>query len=256
MKNIKQKKYWDSKIISEAGLKNTEENNVTDNPVEFKKNVENLKKKKSSTHVLINTRTKQMLLYLSVVRKGKLVASEFLEPTLMYINQSITSYNNSVNYLNSCNIKIHNEEVDLLEENQFSLFLQNKTASIILLHAAVESFLNKLIPDGEHLIDEKALTKEDIERNFKFKEKLRFISNINEINFNISNQNDIKLYNELLNFNTIRNDLIHLKYFKAPNNMDNTVDKFADAVRMDYEIISNNIFKFMNQITPQFIEFD
>lgn len=158
--------------------------------------------------------------------------------------------------------KIKNEfssEYNNVPNTLFYPFIQNKFSSIILLHTALEAFINSVIPDDITYLKErkennikisKHLTKEEIER-LGFNEKYSVvIKKVLQIDFLKINQ---KHYNYILEFTNLRNDIVHLKTI-SEGNRNYYFKVYNEAIHCDLNIYFESIKEYMNCIKPNYIE--
>src|SRR5690554_2665674 len=153
--------------------------------------------------------------------KGNFYAGFLPEPYLLFLTNSKflnlkirklentfkQSVNGELRPNENFNLKILNQEI----YNQYILY---KISSLMFLIMTVESFVNNLIPEKMSIEkDGKIISKSDIEKTYKLKEKFReVIPKIKEIKDINEYQN---IYSPILQLSRIRNSFIHLKIGRA-----------------------------------------
>jgi len=214
--------------------------------------LDKLKENKSDVLFVILPEKQETLFFVTFNFKSRILASVFYDPILMFLNQALLYQENSIKMLNEAKVVARSGEVEIVDSYNFSHFLQLRLSAIIVLHTAFDSFSNSVIPETD--LDYKGKTKkEDIERSLNFKEKLKFLSDLNTINFDINKKEDKDLYDKLLELNKVRNDLVHFKTYKTDNNLEIFLDKIPGALRIDLDDLFETVIHVMNAIRPDYV---
>ncbi|QAA80346.1 hypothetical protein EI546_00720 [Aequorivita sp. H23M31] len=148
----------------------------------------------------------------------------------------------------------------------FNRFVQYRISSIIFLHLSVEAFINYIIPDNfiysktetsnSNKFQEQItkLNKENIERWVSFKEKIEeVIPELPNITFDI--KKNFEIIGRILEIETIRNEIIHLKSKDSNSNMHyKKVFDFVASKDLNKYLFS--VKKFINILQSDFIKID
>ncbi len=184
-------------------------------------------------------------------------------PIDIYFGIAFTFLNHSRQIFEA--IKMHKEDINLpcvlLIDNKFNSYLQYCISTIILLHSTLEAFINSIIPDDNYTYSTevrekgqkitKKLAKEEIER-LNFSEKFKaVVKDVTKIDFAKTNP---KLYRSLIDLNTLRCDLIHLKTIKD-GRKENYVLVFIEVINSDLDKYAKDVKEYINLIRPDTIQF-
>jgi hypothetical protein len=203
------------------------------------------KEGKSTTWVLLFNQTMQYLTQINL--KGKFYAGFMPEPYLLFlanskslnikIRESESEFNSNIetelNISGSFKLKV-------LKQEFYNQYILNKISSAIFLIMGIESFINNLIPDKMNIEKKgKVVSKNDIEKNYKLKEKFR------EVIPKIKNIDDLQKYqnsySKILQLSRIRNSFIHLKTTSNNSSLDPYLKDFEALIAMDLDKEYKNV---------------
>jgi hypothetical protein len=250
MKSVRQIPFGNYKITDSA-LENLP---VSSDPSAKEKNFEFLKKSIGNFLFMIDPQKKETWFCPTVFHKNRLISSYFYDPVLMFLNQALLFQYSSIKVLEEAEVYNRFENIEMINPQSFSYFLQLKFSTIIVLHAAIDSFLNSVIPDTMVEYGDKTKTKKDWEHSLHFKDKLKLVSSINKINFDMKRIEDKGFYDTLIVLNGFRNDIVHFKTYKTDQNIEIFVDKIEGVLRVDIENHIDNVIKIMNRIKPEYVQ--
>lgn len=217
-------------------------------------------KRKSNSIVIAFKEPPRMNYYTPVIYKNNLYAAFFPNPTHLFFAQAIEHsesadrivklFPDNVEFVMNPNTK---DEFNILTSDIYYKYLIYKISSITSLIMTVESFINFLIPESftySESSNDKILNKSDIEKSFSLKQKITVI--IPEI-ISIQNLKDYqKLYNKILEINTLRNEFIHLKTKRDKNNTDPFIDHFESLINLNLNEKINDTKKFIDFLKPDY----
>jgi hypothetical protein len=176
------------------------------------------------------------------------------DPIQIYFASAYNYFLSAEDYKSQFSIKFNNVPNSLIYP-----FIQNKFSSIILLHTALEAFINSVIPDSITYSKEvkennakltKELTKEQIER-LGFSEKYKdVIKKVSRIDFFQTNQ---KAYDIILEFTNLRNDIVHLKTI-SEGNKNHYFKVYNEAIHCDLNKYFESVKEYMNCFKANYIE--
>lgn len=251
MKSVRQIPFGNYKITDSA-LENLP---VSSDPIAKEKNVEFLKKSIGNFLIMVDPKKKETWFCPTVFHKNRLISSYFYDPVLMFLNQALLFQYNSIKVLEEAEVHGRFEDIEMIDPQSFSYFLQLKFSTIIILHAAIDSFLNSVIPDVMIDYDNQTKSKKEWERSLHFRDKLKMVSSIKQINFDMKRIEDKGCYDTLIALNGFRNDIVHFKTYKTDQNIEIFVDKIEGVLRLDIENHIDNVVKIMNRIRPDYVQF-
>lgn len=170
-------------------------------------------------------------------------------PTIIYYNIANENLEKSAKLKN----KIISKEENFKPKEKFEMFTEYfslTSQGIIFLITTVESFLNQFFEDNEYLINGYNKTKKDLEWS-KLEEKINdIIPALLDINFKNLHNNE---YQQIINTNILRNDLIHLKRVENENNT-----WYQDLIKqlLDYNQYKSSeaVFKLLDTLKPNYFE--
>lgn len=250
MKSVRQIPFGNYKITDSA----FENLPVSSDPMVKEKKVEFLKKSIGNFLIMIDPKKKETWLCPTVFHKNRLISSYFYDPVLMFLNQALLFQYNSIKELEDAEVHRRLQNIEMIDPQSFSYFLQLKFSTIIILHTSIDSFLNSVIPDAMVYYDNKTKSKKDWEHSLNFKEKLKMASSIKEINFDIKRIEDKLCYDTLLELNEFRNDIVHFKTYKTEQNIEIFVEKIERVLRLNVDNHIDNVIKIMNRIRPEYVQ--
>lgn len=184
------------------------------------------------------------------VNKKKIYTFPEPNPICIYYNIAIENLEQSYKLKNLINNKSQNFN-PLEDYDNFTKYFSFTSQGIIFLITAIEGFINQFFKeDIEYIFNEELKTKKDLEFA-KLDDKIsNILPIITGINFKEKNKD---AYNKILNTNSIRNDLIHLKQIETDNNT-NYQELFKKII--DFKHIENSeaVFMFLNVIKPNYFK--
>lgn len=179
--------------------------------------------KGANSYILVNPQTGEGFSFIPLIHKNRFFASKFPNPIQLYFELAFKSFLTSDNLKKNITLKDNdNYKISLIEEDLFNEFLGSKISSIIFLHSALEAFINHFIPENFIFTKEKNgakqnLNKDRILKEVTIKDKFQMVfKEISGIDFKAHHK---KIYDDILNLITTRNELIHLKIKKLENNL-------------------------------------
>lgn len=266
MKTVKVNPYRIYKVTRQE-VKNSEANlHPESNPnIVIKEVIKNIRKTGSSNFLAIVPETMEAFTFIPIIEKEQLFASVFPNPVQLYFSIAYNNYQFARQTRH--NIVIQKDQTgpfNRVNSYLYNWHLQCKISSIIFLHSTIEAFINYMMPEdfiykqeitskqSDKFIKQiREFTKEQTERYIQFKEKVgKVVSQITSLDFQKSNK---KTFDQLLNLNTLRNDLIHLRSTKK-NNEQQFELSVASIVNVDLSIYVKAVQGFINTIKPNLIE--
>ena len=248
MKTIKLTKFGNYKITPNA-LKNVP---IAENKSEKESFITNLKKKESAVLLAFNQTELKFDFLLQIKDNDRILASMFYDPILTFFKQAYDTNNKANQAKSNFRIAVDNDDIKIVDMRDFSVFMQLKLNSIIMLQTAIEAFINSVIPEESFVYKNKKKSKKQIERELSFKDKLKFLSDTIE-NFNIQKKEDKETYDLLLKLNSIRQELVHMKTNKEEM-FEPFIESLRNALGYDLDKQFDYCITFMNKIKPDFIE--
>ena len=254
MRYVKLKVFGNYKLAPSVFDNLEKKGQLTSDPNEKNKLFDRLKESKSNFHVALNPDTNDMSYYVTFNFKNRLVSSIFFDPVLMFLNQALINHENSYRLLSKSETTGRLGEIEIIDSHNFGTFLQLRFSAIIILHTAFDSFINSIIPEGEINFKDTIKNKKEIEDGLQFKEKMRLISDLKEIDFDFKNQADKIDYDKLIVLNNARKELVHFKTHKTEKNFEVFIDRLQDILRIDLDDLLETVIRTMNKIKPGFVE--
>jgi hypothetical protein len=267
MKTVKVDPFGVFKVTQE--VLDTIEKNVASNinPKKATKEIiQNIKKTKSGTFFGISPETGEMFTFVPIVEKDELFAANFPDPIQLYFSLAFENYQ----YANRTRASItfqsgQSGSLNFVNSHLYNWHIKYKISTIIFLHSTIEAFINYLMPEDfiykQDLLGKKSdkftrtkteYSKEQTERFIQFKEKLnQVIPQLTQISFFDSHK---KTYDKLLNLNTYRNDLIHLRSTRSQNKQ-HFQKVFDEVINVDLKQYVEAVIDFINVIKPNHIKF-
>ncbi|MET2986162.1 hypothetical protein [Aureibaculum conchae] len=219
-----------------------------------KKFINKLKREDSGVLLAINPGTKELDFLLQITDGEDIFASMFYEPILTFFTQAYDTYNGAKKAKLDFRVEHDTSEIKIVNTHDFSVFMQLKLNSIIMLQTSIEAFMNSVIPEGKLLYKNEEKTKKQIEKELSFKDKLRFLSDeLTDVNFNINEKEDKLIYDSLLNLNNIRKELVHMKTNREEM-FESFIESLRNALGFDLEKQFVYCINFINKIKPNYIE--
>lgn len=254
--------------ITDEAIKSIEGNVYDDSPkLSMQKLIKESKKTKSGNFIAIDPISKEVFTFIPIIDGNQLFGAKFPDPIQLYFSLAYSNFQFANQTRTNITLQKNQEQpLNLISPYLYNWHLQYKISTIIFLHSTVEAFINYLMPedfvyryesDGKKsdnfLKQIKEYSKEQTERYVQFKEKLNFlIPQLTQIDFQKNHQ---RIYDGLLEVNTLRNDIIHLRSVKQDNQQ--YFEKvFANVLNVDLEPYINHVQSFINLIKPGFIEFE
>lgn len=254
--------------VTDEVIKSVEQNldEATGMAEAVKQYTKSIRKGSSAQFLGINPNQKEAFTFIPIIHNNQFFISTFPDPIQLYFSLAYSNYEFATQTRE--NIVIQGGQsgpMNFVNSYLYNWHLKYKISSIIFLHSAVEAFINLSMPDdfvykqevigGSGKRFSKQITeypKELIEKELKFKEKL------NEVLTQFSGiglqKNHQEIYDKLLNINSIRNDLIHLRSVKDEKNTSYFQKSFDKVVNEDLLPYVNAVKDFVNLVKPGYIE--
>jgi len=218
------------------------------------------------------TGEKRIVLMRPIIGDQKIFTAVFPDPVLLFLSQAVNDFNLSEilrkNHFLQNSKKYKGQNLYLLDapfnetNQQYTLFVQNRITSIILLAASIEAFLNSQIKDD--FIWEKITPSGKIKKYNRGKIEsaaVRFEEKIQDILPEVLGQKDFwtnnqSLLNSIKSTYSLRNDFIHLKYYKEKNMglLPAFINLFDEMLNLNIEQKIKEVIKFMNMVSDNFVE--
>lgn len=174
------------------------------------------------------------------------------DPVCIYYNIAVENLEKSFDLKNKV-ISNGQDYGNLQTYEDFSEYFSVTSQGIIFLITTIESFLNQFIEDKGYIINKKKTASRKL-KWMKLEQKLNLISgNLLGINFKELKGNE---YNQILQTNNLRNDLIHLKRVVKSND---TSYQDLFKILMDYKQVQSldAVFTLLCMLKPNyFVEID
>jgi len=228
--------------------------------------IKDVKRNGSGHFMAILPDKKELFSFIPIIEKDQLFASTFPDPIQLYFSLAFANYQNAKKTRHNITFQKGQESmINFVSDYLYNWHLQSKISTIIFLHCTIEAYINYLMPEdfiykqeitGEKsdkfLSQTKEYNKEQTERYILFKEKINnVILQLTKINFQKNHQ---VVYDKLLNLNSLRNDIIHLRSTKS-DNQQHFHKVFDEILNIDLTPFVNAVKDFINTIKPDFIEF-
>lgn len=139
----------------------------------------------------------------------------------------------------------------------FTQFIQLRLSSVILLHTALEAFINSIIPENASYfrversggnLQQVSCNKEQCER-LGFTEKFKKVVNATT-GFDYRQIDQVR-YDQVLSFSILRDSVVHLK--TTAGNKDQYFKVFDNLIHSDIDGFFESIEHYMNCKSPDFI---
>ncbi|WP_422354570.1 hypothetical protein [Roseivirga pacifica] len=268
MKQIKVKPFGVFKVAQNV-IDSIEKQTITppDSEKAIKEIIRDLKSKESTSFLAILPEEKELFTFIPVVKEGKLFASKFPDPIQLYFSLAYSNYTYSQKTYE--NITLQSEQgrpLNFINSYLYNWHLQYKISTIIFLHSTVEAFINYSMPDDfiykqthvgnksdKFISQTKEFNKEQTERFIQFKEKLgQVMTQVSGIDLF---ENHKTIYDGLINLNSLRNDIIHLRSTLSKN-QEYFRKVFEKVLNSDLSKYVDSVFSYVNLIVPNFLEFE
>jgi hypothetical protein len=213
-----------------------------------------LRESKSNFLVSLNPDSNELSFVVTFNYKNRLVGSVFYDPILMFLNQAVVYHENSYRLLNKSETLSRLGEIEIIDSDKFGIFLQLRFSAIIILHTAFDSFINSIIPEGQINYKDTVKSKKELEDGLRFGDKMRLISELKGIDFDLNIKADKIDYDKLLTLNNARKELVHFKTHKAEKNFEVFIDRLQDILRIDLDDLLDTVIRTMNKIKPGFVD--
>ncbi|MCD4698008.1 MAG: hypothetical protein K8S16_17425 [Bacteroidales bacterium] len=205
-----------------------------------------LKTKKTSILIGIDKHKKKLFFMIPFSHNKKLITAKFPEPISLYFNHSVELYKKSLSFRNMMVSNSTENESILLQDDSYHKFLQYSVSSILMLHSAIELFINSSIKDNFEIeLYGKILNKKEVEDELTLSEKLeKIVPSIS--NFNLKSNK--RIINNLIVLNGLNEELQNLKTSDSINQP--FLDTFEKLLKfkMEYCFESvKNLFKKVNK---------
>jgi hypothetical protein len=268
MKIVKVKPFGVFQVTDE--VLNTVEKNLHPEPDRQKTMDEVIKtiKRTGSTQFMgILPGKKELFSFIPIIEKGEMFVAQFPDPIQLYFSLAFENFQFANHTRQNITLQRgQNRVLNFVNGYLYNWHLQYKISTIIFLHSTIEAFINYLMPEefvyrqeykgnnsDKFLNQIKEYNKEQTERFILFKEKLTgVIYQLTNIDFKKSHQ---KIYDKILNINSIRNDIIHLRSTKTKN-QEHFHKVFDEVLNINLSPFVNAVKDFINTIKPDFIEFE
>ncbi len=267
MKIVKVKPFGVFKVTDQV-IDSVEKNThpETDPQKTIKDVIKNIKQSGSGHFLAVVPDKKELFTFIPIIENDQFFASQFPDPIQLYFSLAFANYQFAKKTRHNITFQKGQDRVlNFVNGYLYNWHLQYKISTIIFLHSTVEAFINYLMPEefvykqeyeGEKsdkfLKQTKEYNKEQTERYILFKEKLSgVVPQLTKIDFQKSHQ---KVYDKLLNLNSLRNDIIHLRSTKTKNQQ-HFHKVFDELVNINLTPFVNAVKEFINTIKPDFIEF-
>jgi hypothetical protein len=244
IKNVHIKSYEFN--MTKDAIKRSLNNQITteDKNSEF---LNKLKSKKTSMLVGIDEQKRKLFFMIPFSHNKKLITAKFPEPISLYFNHSIELFEKSEFYKNSMIANSSKDETILLQDDSYHKYLQYSISSILMLHSAVELFINSCIKDNFKLeIDGKLFNKRDLEEKYTLYDKLiKIVPKIS--GFKLESNN--KIYNSLMELDELNEELQNLRTSDSINQpfldtferlLNFRMEKCFDSVKVLFKKINKN----------------
>jgi len=171
-----------------------------------------IKSKKSSIMFGIDENNRKLFFMIPFSHNEKLITAKFPEPISLYYSHSVELYKKSLKYKDMMASNSEGEDDDnsiIMQDGSYHKFLQYNISSILMLHSAIELFINSCIKDDYKIeLDGKLLNKKEIEDELTLVDKLeKIVPQISDFNF----KSNKKILYDLLDLNELNEDLQNLK---------------------------------------------
>jgi len=256
--------------LADSALKSAEDNLDQQTLPEdsIKQYSKEIKAGKSSHFIGIIPDRKELFSFIPIVEDNQFFASPFPDPIQLYFSLAYSNYQFSIetrgNIVFQKNQK-RNPPFNFVNDYLYNWHLKYKISTIIFLHSTIEAFINYIMPDDfifrheiigkgsdKFHLSIKEYSKEQTERYILFKDKVSLVvPQISNIDFKKEHQ---KIYDNILNLSTMRNDLIHLRTTSQEKNRKHFETVFDKLVNFDLFPFVNSVKDFINILKPDFIE--
>lgn len=267
MKIVKVKPFGVFKVTEEV-IDSVEKNthSETDPKKNIKDVIKNIKKNGSGHFIGIVPDKKEFFSFIPIIEGDQFFVSQFPDPIQLYFSLAFSNYQFSKQTRHNITFqKGQGGPFNFVSGYLYNWHLQYKISTIIFLHSTIEAFINYLMPEefiykqeyegdksDKFLKQTKNYNKEQTERYILFKEKLNgVVPQLTNIDFQKTHQ---KIYDKLLNLNSLRNDIIHLRSTKTKNQQ-YFHKVFDEVVNINLTPFVKSVKDFINLIKPDFIEF-
>ena len=238
----------------------------TDQKKQFGDVIKHIKRSGSGHFLAVAPDRKELFTFIPIIEGNQFFASQFPDPIQLYFSLAFANYQFAIQTRNNITLQKGQDRVlNFVNSYLYNWHLQYKISTIIFLHSTIEAFINYLMPEefiyeqeyegdksDKFLKQRKEYNKEQTERYILFKEKLSgVVPQLTQIDFQKTHQ---KIYDKLLNLNTLRNDIIHLRSTKTKNQQ-HFHKVFDELINVDLTPFVNAVKNFINTIKPEFIEF-
>lgn len=175
----------------------------------------------------------------------------FPEPNPISIYYNIANENLEKSAILKKKILSKGQNFDAIEDFQvFTEYFSLTTQGIVFLITTVEGFINQFFEDKEYVIDGKTMTKKCLEYSKLHKKLDLIIPTLLDINFKKLHNEE---YQQIINTNLLRNDLIHLKRAENGNNTWYQ-NLFKQLIDYNHHKNSEAVFKLMDTLKPEYFE--
>lgn len=268
MKTAKVKPFGMLKVTDEV-LKSIEDNSSSteESKASFKDVIKQAQQDKFSGQFYgLDPDSKNLFTFIPIIEDERFFISAFPDPIQLYFSQAYSNYQSSLQVRRNIVFKkTEGNPMNMVNGYLYNWYIKSKISAIIFLHSTCEAFINNIMPDdfiykqeingekGDKFLKQtKEFNKEQTERTIGFKEKMKFVvPQISGINFQKDFQ---KIYDNIINLNSLRNDLIHLRSSKEKN-MEYFQKIFSELVNVNLEPYVKSVEEFINTIKPNFIEY-
>jgi|GEM_PF-4361260 len=178
----------------------------------------------------------------------------FSDPVLLML-KSAKELGYKANHLRSLFPKGDEQELLKLTPSEFYPYIESKLSAVIMLHASLEACINRIIPLDSKYISKKSKSDETLGREecikLGFEEKFKkVVKSTTGVNFFQKNE---VVYNRLLKFTTLRNDLAHLKPATSEKKQ-YYFPVFQGLIKLDIDEAFDDVVLYINTFIPDFVE--
>lgn len=216
----------------------------------------------------IHSRSKKGELYLQTTNDQLLKVFSYKKTAIIPIPDLTLAYFDMAYYLNKTlrdkfqtdlfrktNLEINSGRIDEIAINEIYHFYGSASGCVIMLHTALESFINFILPDDKEykkVLSNKTecYSKEQIQKSINFDEKLKtvlpyFHHNKNYFLKETPNTQHIR------NLKELRDDIVHTKSEREFKTQEKLIKKLLD---FKYEETFNAVKSFMNFYKKDYVE--
>jgi|LSQX01.3.fsa_nt_gb hypothetical protein len=229
--------------------------------------VKRIRRTGSGHFVAIHPKKKEQFSFIPIITEDHLFTSPFPDPIQLLYSHAFESYQSSIKLKKNIGLqKSPDTPITFINDYLYNWFLKYKISTLIFLQLTVEAFINYLMPEDFIYRQEidgtksdkfkkqtREYTKEQTERFILFKDKLKgVIPQLTKIDFEKEYK---KTYDTLINLNSIRNEIVHLRSHKS-GNLRHFHKVFDKVIFLNLSPYVTAVKDFINIIKPNFILFE